>query len=131
MMDFFQPVRYIESDHPIYGMQSRGIDGVDEPLERIEDMAQFYLDAVQGIATPRSIRLMGTRLAAWSRWKWLNVCPRRGENRAPRHAGCIPHMRYLSFGQRMRLAAGKRDVDFHILANSVEARLTTSGWGYR
>src|ERR1700733_13690591 len=44
VMDFFQPVRHIQADHAIYGLQTRGIDGVDEPLESIEDMARFYLD---------------------------------------------------------------------------------------
>ena len=47
VMDFFQPVKHIETDHPIYGMQARGIDGLDEPLARIEDMAEFYLHAIR------------------------------------------------------------------------------------
>jgi thioesterase domain-containing protein len=36
----------IKSQHPIYGMQARGIDSVDEPFTTIEDMAQFHLDAI-------------------------------------------------------------------------------------
>jgi acetoacetyl-CoA synthetase len=40
-------VEKIESPHPIYGMQARGIDGVDEPFTSIEAMAQFHLDAIK------------------------------------------------------------------------------------
>jgi acetoacetyl-CoA synthetase len=38
--------RRIQTDHPIYGIQAKGVDGLEEPQDRIEDMAQFYLDAL-------------------------------------------------------------------------------------
>src|SRR6267142_847730 len=38
VMDFYQVVKHIRSRHPIYGMQAKGIDGVDEPLESVEDI---------------------------------------------------------------------------------------------
>ena len=40
-------VRKIVSRHPIYGMQARGLDGVDEPLATIEEMAEFHLEAIR------------------------------------------------------------------------------------
>ncbi len=42
-----QLLRHIQTDRAIYGLQARGIDGVDEPHERIEDMAEYFLDAVR------------------------------------------------------------------------------------
>src|SRR5437867_728076 len=46
VMDFYQVVKRIDIPNAIYGMQAKGIDGVEEPFDRIEDMAQFYLDAI-------------------------------------------------------------------------------------
>jgi acetoacetyl-CoA synthetase len=40
---FTQLAKHIRTSHPIYGIQARGIDGREEPFDRIEDMAQFYL----------------------------------------------------------------------------------------
>src|SRR5271156_3255568 len=62
VIDFFQPVRQIETDHPIYGMQARGIDGLEEPLERIEDMADFYLDAIKKVQPRGPYILVGYSL---------------------------------------------------------------------
>jgi acetoacetyl-CoA synthetase len=38
--------QHIRTGHPVYGIQARGVDGMEEPLKRIEDMAAFYLDAL-------------------------------------------------------------------------------------
>jgi hypothetical protein len=47
VIDFFQPIKHIESDLPTYGPQAKGIGGLDEPLERIEDMAEFHVNAIR------------------------------------------------------------------------------------
>ena len=47
VLELSQLLRHIQTDHVIYGLQARGIDGVDEPHERIEDMAEYFLDAVR------------------------------------------------------------------------------------
>ncbi len=47
VIDFYQVVKYIETPRAIYGLQAKGIDGVEEPFDRIEDMARFSLDAVR------------------------------------------------------------------------------------
>ena len=36
--------RYMGADQPFYGFQSRGLDGVQEPLDTIEEMAAHYVD---------------------------------------------------------------------------------------
>jgi len=33
-------------DQPVYGLQAKGLDGVDEPLDRIEDIAAHYIKAI-------------------------------------------------------------------------------------
>src|SRR5271155_692725 len=61
-MEFFQLVKHIDSPHPIYGMQARGTDGLDEPLDRIEDMAQFHLDAIRELQPNGPYFLVGYSL---------------------------------------------------------------------
>jgi pimeloyl-ACP methyl ester carboxylesterase len=47
VMEFFKLVKHIETPRRIYGMQPRGLDALEEPFERVEDLAQFYIDAIQ------------------------------------------------------------------------------------
>jgi acetoacetyl-CoA synthetase len=47
--EFFQLVKYIYSPNPIFGLQPKGIEGFEEPCERIEEMAEFYLQAIHRI----------------------------------------------------------------------------------
>jgi thioesterase domain-containing protein/acyl carrier protein len=111
VMDFFQPVRHIESDHPIYGMQARGIDGLDEPLEGIEDMAEFYLDAVRELQPHGPYVLIGYSLGGLVTLEMAQRLSANGEKIALlAMLDAYPHMRYLSLAQRIRLIArqGKR-----------------------
>jgi thioesterase domain-containing protein/acyl carrier protein len=34
-------------DYPFYGLQSRGLDGIQDPLLRIEDMAKHYIEEIR------------------------------------------------------------------------------------
>ena len=52
VMEFFKLVKHIETPRAIFGMHSRGLDGLEEPFERLEDLAQFYLDAIR-VQQPR------------------------------------------------------------------------------
>jgi amino acid adenylation domain-containing protein len=42
-------VDHLPKDQPFYGIQAQGVDGIRPALNRIEDMASLYLDAVQMI----------------------------------------------------------------------------------
>jgi acetoacetyl-CoA synthetase len=118
VMDFFQPVRHIQSDHPIYGMQARGIDGVDEPLESIEDMAQFYLDAIKELQPRGPYVLIGYSLGGLVALEMAQRLSANGGKIALlAMLDAYPHMRYLSLGPRMRLAARQAGRGLHILGN--------------
>jgi aspartate racemase len=41
--------RRVKTDHALYGSLARGIDGSQEPHESVEDMAEFYLSALETI----------------------------------------------------------------------------------
>jgi acetoacetyl-CoA synthetase len=104
-MEFFQLVKHIDSPHPIYGMQARGTDGQDEPLDRIEDMAQFHLDAIREIQPAGPYFLVGYSLGGLVTLEMARRLREMGES-----VGLLallesyPHRRYVSLEQRTRLA---------------------------
>lgn len=105
-MDFFQPVKHIQSEHPIYGLQARGIDGMEEPFERIEDMAEFHLDAIKRIQPHGPYFLIGYSLGGLVT---LEVAQRLSASREKvallALLDAYPHIRHLSLGQRVLLSA--------------------------
>jgi acetoacetyl-CoA synthetase len=62
VFDLFRLVNTIQSPHPIYGMQARGIDGVDPPLASVEEMAEFHLEAIHKLQTHGPYFLIGYSL---------------------------------------------------------------------
>lgn len=44
---FFELAERIRTKHPVYGIQGKGIDDLEEPFDRVEDMAKFYLEALE------------------------------------------------------------------------------------
>lgn len=57
-----QLARHMHVSHPIYGMQARGLDGLEQPLDRIEDMAQYHLDAIRQLQPHGPYILVGYSL---------------------------------------------------------------------
>jgi len=45
-VQFFKLAQHIRTGHAIYGIQAPGIDGEQQPLDRVEDMARFYFDSI-------------------------------------------------------------------------------------
>lgn len=48
-VEFFKLARHIHTPNRVYGIQAKGIDGLEEPFERVEDMAAYYLDAFEDV----------------------------------------------------------------------------------
>jgi acetoacetyl-CoA synthetase len=104
-MEFFQLVKHIDSPHPIYGMQARGTDGLDEPLERIEDMAQFHLDAIRELQPTGPYFLFGYSLGGLVTLEMARRLSETGERVALLALlESYPHRRYVGLEQRVRLA---------------------------
>jgi len=104
-MEFFQLVKHIDSPRAIYGMQARGTDGLDEPLDRIEAMAQFHLDAIREMQPRGPYFLVGYSLGGLVTLEMARQLTEMGES-----VGLLallesyPARRYVSLEQRTRLA---------------------------
>jgi acetoacetyl-CoA synthetase len=48
-VEFFKLARYIRTPNPVYGIQAKGVDGLEEPYVRVEDMAGYYLEALKEV----------------------------------------------------------------------------------
>jgi acetoacetyl-CoA synthetase len=105
VMDFYQVVKHIRTPRAIYGMQAKGIDGVEPPLDRIEDMAQYSLKAVRKQQPRGPYFLIGYSLGGLVTLEMARQLSADGEKIALlAMLDSYPHMRYLSLGQRARLA---------------------------
>ena len=104
VIDFFQVVKHIRTSHPIQGMQAKGIDGTEEPFDRIEDMAQFYLDAIRQVQPLGPYLLAGYSLGGLVTLEMAQRLTANGEKVALlAMLDSYPEIRYLSLAQRVRL----------------------------
>ena len=104
VIDFFQVVKHIRTPHPIQGMQAKGIDGTEEPLDSIEDMAQFHLDAIRQVQPHGPYLLAGYSLGGLVAFEMAQRLTADGEQVALlAMLDSYPDIRYLSFAQRARL----------------------------
>ncbi len=105
VMDFYQVVKHIQTPHAIHGLQAKGIDGVEEPLDRIEDMARYSLDAVRKLQPHGPYLLVGFSLGGLVTMEMAQQLLSAGEK-----IGLLamldsyPHVSGLSRGQRARLS---------------------------
>ena len=103
---FSELAKHIQTEHPIYGIQAKGVDGLDEPFDRIEDMAQFYVEALIEQQLQAPYILIGYSFGGLVALEMAQVLSRR-----QKQIGLLvlidayPHAHYLSVGQRLRLGA--------------------------
>jgi acetoacetyl-CoA synthetase len=104
-MDFFQLVKHVQTPRSIYGLQAKGTDGVDEPFDRIEDLAQFHLDAIKEVQPHGPYFLAGYSLGGLVTLEMAQRLTRSGERVALLALlESYPHPQFLSLRQRVHLA---------------------------
>lgn len=104
VMDFFQLVKHIQTAQPIYGMQSKGVDGTEEPLERIEEMAQYFLEAMRERQPHGPYFLIGYSLGGLVMLELAHRLVAAGEKIGLLvQLEAYPHRRYFSLEQNLRL----------------------------
>jgi amino acid adenylation domain-containing protein len=62
---FYHLARHLGSDQPFYSLQPRGLDGKSEPHTRVEDMAAYYIEALQAVQPQGPYLLGGHSLGGW------------------------------------------------------------------
>jgi acetoacetyl-CoA synthetase len=101
---FSELAKSIPTEHPIYGIQARGVDGLEEPFDRIENMAQFYVEALTELQPQGPYILIGYSFGGLVA---LEMAQRLSDKQ--KQVGLLvlidayPHPRYLSAVQRLRL----------------------------
>ncbi|MFZ0200825.1 MAG: alpha/beta fold hydrolase [Candidatus Sulfotelmatobacter sp.] len=102
---FFDLVNKIETSHSIYGMQARGIDGVNKPFTTIEAMAQFHLDAIKELQPVGPYLLIGYSLGGLVALEIAQRLLAGGEKVALLAlVDSYPHKNHLPAPQRRRLS---------------------------
>jgi len=103
---FSKLAKYIRTGHAIYGIQARGVDGMEEPLERVEDMADFYLNALERLGLQGSCILIGYSFGGLVALEMAQRLSESGKHVAPLVlVDTYPHPRYFPPGQRLWLSA--------------------------
>ncbi len=117
ILDLLPVARHVESPHPIYGLVARGVDGADEPLDRVEDMAQFYLEAIKRLQPFGPYVLIG---GSFGGLVMLEIAQHLMANAEEitllTMLDSYPHHRYLSRRQRLRLLRRRATNRLSILA---------------
>lgn len=103
-LDLVKLARGIETPQAVYGMQARGLDGIEEPFDRIEDIAQWHLDALQQVQPHGPYFLIGYSLGGLITLEIAQRLQLRGEKVALLALlDSYPDIHQLSSSQRTRL----------------------------
>jgi acetoacetyl-CoA synthetase len=108
VMEFFPLIEQLHLRHPIYGMQAKGTDGVDEPCDRVEDAAVFFLNAIKQLQPHGPYFLIGYSLGGLITLEMARRLTAEGETVALLvMMEAFPHARYLPLGQFVGVAIRK------------------------
>ncbi len=103
-VQFSELAEHIRTGNPIYGIQAQGIDGKDEPLERVEDMAQLYLDALEELYPRDPYILIGYSFGGLVALEMAQRLSEKGKNIALLVLlDAYPHPHFLPAPDRLRL----------------------------
>ena len=103
---FFELARHIRTGHPVFAFQAQGLDGLEEPLDRVEDMAEFYLDSLEDLQPHGPYILVGYSFGGLVALEMAQRLTGRGEEIASLVlVDAYPHLRYLARAQRVKLIA--------------------------
>lgn len=106
--EFFQLVKYIDLPNSIYGLQAKGIEGFDDPCDRIEDMANFYLRGITRLQPQGPYLLAGYSLGGLVALEMARTLL-TAENKVAlvMMIDSYPDKNFLSLQQRLRLKMQK------------------------
>jgi pimeloyl-ACP methyl ester carboxylesterase len=80
VMEFFSFVKHLDTLHSVYGLQARGIDGVEEPCLTIQAMANYHLSSVKTIHPVGPYLLIGYSLGGLVALEMARLLMEAGES---------------------------------------------------
>jgi thioesterase domain-containing protein len=103
---FSQLAKHIRTENPVYGIQAKGVDGMGEPLGRIEDMAEYYLDGLRELQPQGPYILIGYSFGGLIALEMAQRLVKSAKHVALlTMVDTYPHPRYLPLGERVWLGA--------------------------
>jgi acetoacetyl-CoA synthetase len=103
---FYDLAQHIRTENPVYGLQAKGVDGRDQPLGRVEEMAEYYLDALRELPSPDFYLLVGYSFGGLVALEIAQRVLQSGKRVALLvMIDTYPHPRYIPFAQRIMLNA--------------------------
>jgi acetoacetyl-CoA synthetase len=106
VMEIFPLAKRVQSPQAIYAIQAKGVDGIGVPHERVEDMAQFYLDEIRKIQPRGPYYLAGYSFGGLVALEMAQRLSREGETIG--FFGMLdtyPHPRYWPLACRVSILA--------------------------
>lgn len=103
--EFFQLAKNMQTPYGIFGLQPKGIEGFDEPCERIENMAEFYLKAILQFQPRGPYFLAGYSLGGLVALEMARMLTSKGQTVALlTMIDSYPDINFLSTWQRLQLS---------------------------
>ena len=104
--DFDSLAKRIRGSHTIYALQPRGMHGVDSPCDRVEEMAEYYLQIVRRSQPQGPYILVGYSLGGLVTLEMARtLIARKQEVALLVMIDSYLHFKFLSPGQQLRLLA--------------------------
>lgn len=69
----------LPDDQPCYGLQSRGLDGVLEPLDKIEEMASLYVSLIKQVQPKGPYYIGGYSFGGWIAFEMARLLKEAGD----------------------------------------------------
>jgi acetoacetyl-CoA synthetase len=101
---FSELARHIHTEHSIYGIQAKGVDGLEQPFDSIEAMAGFYMQELRHVQPEGSPILIGYSFGGLVALEMAQRLAAEGKT-VPLLAlvDTYPHPRFMPLGQRVWL----------------------------